>query len=246
MCHALRPTDNEIHVVPVPNLRCDHEEGDTRMLLHAHYVADHTCQLLFHTGTGTKIRTIDVQLVRKQLGDEILHAMLGLHALSGCDSVSGFYGKVKGAKLLFTEKTYQETFGELGMQHDLSENLFNEVQKYVCHLYGQADCIDVNTARYNLFRLGKHSDELLPPTKDSLKKQVMRANYQAAVWRRSLEQLQDLPTPVGKGWKLTEDGTLAIDLCDLPPAPDTILKTVQCSCKTRGCGSAKGMYNNKL
>jgi 5'-3' exonuclease len=228
------------------------------MLLHAHYVADHSevvvvksvdtdvfiiclamskefsCQLLFHTGTETKIRTIDVQLVRKQLDDEISQAMLGLHALSGCDSVSGFYGKgkVKGAKLLFTEKTYQETLGELGMQHDLSENLFNEVQKYVCHLYGQADCIDVNTARYNLFRLGKHSDELLPPTKDSLKKHVMRANYQAAVWRRSLEQLQDLPTPVGKGWKLSEDGTLTIDWCDLPPAPDTILKTVQCSCKT--------------
>lgn len=110
----------------------------------------------------------------------------------------------------------------------------------MCHLYGQVDCTDINKARYNLFRLGKHSEEQLPPTKDSLGKHLMRANYQAAVWRRSLEQLQELPGPVGNGWLLADDGTLEIDWCDLPPAPESILKTVQCACKTGGCVSATG------
>ena len=131
-------------------------------------------------------------------------------------------GKIKGAKLMAGEKNYQETLGKLGTQPELSEDLFNHMQKFVRHLFGQA-CVDINTARCNLFRLGKHSDELLPPTKDFLRKHVMRANYQTACWRRSLEQLMDLPNSVSYGWK-TEDGSLAIGWCDLPPAPDTILK----------------------
>ena len=77
-CHALRGEGNEIDVVSIPSLRCDHEEADTRMLLYAHYAASHsstvviksvdtdvliislglskqfTSRLLFHTGTGTK------------------------------------------------------------------------------------------------------------------------------------------------------------------------------------------------
>ena len=68
----------------------------------------------------------------------------------------------------------------------------------------------------------------------------MREKYKASVWRRSLEQIQDLPGPVGSGWQLADNGTLEIDWCDLPPAPESILKTIQCACKNSGCGSAKG------
>ena len=45
-CHALRGDGNEICVDPIPSLRCDHEEADTQMLLHAHYVSFHVTQLL--------------------------------------------------------------------------------------------------------------------------------------------------------------------------------------------------------
>ena len=41
VCHALRTAEDEVIAAPVPNLRCDHEEADTRMFLHAHYAADH-------------------------------------------------------------------------------------------------------------------------------------------------------------------------------------------------------------
>ena len=80
--------------------------------------------------------------------------------------------------------------------------------------------------------------ELLPPTKDSLRKHVMRANYQAAVWRRSLVQDQDLPSPIGNGWQLSDDGDINIHWSNLPCAPESVLKTVHCACKTGGCGSA--------
>lgn len=49
-----------------------------------------------------------------------------------------------------------------------------------------------------------------------------------------MEQAQDLPGPVGNGWQLSDDG-----------APESVLMTVQCSCKTGGCGSATGMSANE-
>lgn len=192
----------------------------------------------FHTGTATKIRTVDLHLVRQEIG--AAHAAIGLHALTGCGSVSDFYGKskVNGAKLLAQQETLQRTLGERLKTPEVSEDLFKGIQTFVCHLYGQVGCEDVNLAKYNLFDLGKHSDDVLPPTQDTLKKHALRANYQAAIWRRSLEQLQHLPNPVSHGpydhgWKLAEDGTLSIDWCDLPTAPESVLKTVQYACKTR-------------
>ena len=35
------------------------------------------------------------------------------------------------------------------------DNLGDEIQKYVCALYGQNDVVEVNVARHNLFKLGK-------------------------------------------------------------------------------------------
>ncbi len=143
------------------------------MLLHAYYAASHsavvviksvetdvfiislgmskqfTSRLLFHTGTGTKVRTIDLQAIRNQIGDDII-ALIGLHAITGCDSVSGFYGKgkVKAAKLLFKEQAYQQALEELGMQHKVPEDLCVKLDSFVCHLYGQSACTDVNEARF--------------------------------------------------------------------------------------------------
>ena len=80
-------------------------------------------ELLLHTCTVTNLRAINLRVVRQQIGDGIGHASLGLRAMNGCDSVSGFYvkGKVETTKLLFKEKTFQLALGELGMQAAPSE-----------------------------------------------------------------------------------------------------------------------------
>ena len=66
------------------------------------------------------------------------------------------------------KKNCQEALGKLAIKPKLSEDLFNHMQNFVCHLHGQADFVSVNTARCNLFRLGKHSDQLLSLTKESM------------------------------------------------------------------------------
>ena len=56
-----------------------------------------------------------------------------------------------------------------------------------------------------------------------LREHSLRANYQAAVWRRSLQRCPDIPSPVGSGW-CTEDGKLVIDWMGDQPAPQAVLE----------------------
>ena len=61
-------------------------------------------------------------------------------------------------------------------------------------------------------------EEMLnPPCNDTLLKHSLRANYQVAVWRRSLQRCPDIPSPVGSGW-CTKDGKLVIDWMGGQPA----------------------------
>ncbi|XP_072024474.1 uncharacterized protein [Amphiura filiformis] len=54
--------------------------------------------------------------------------------------------------------------------------------------------------RYTKFKMGKHREEAMPPNQDSLKQHIMRANYQAAVYKSALDQFPDIPSPHGRGW----------------------------------------------
>lgn len=85
------------------------------MLLHAQYAADHAAtvviksrntdvfqaeclgmckpissKLLLHTGKAINVRTVDMQAVRQQICDDIIHALIGFHAITGCDSLSAW------------------------------------------------------------------------------------------------------------------------------------------------------------
>ena len=58
-----------------------------------------------------------------------------------------------------------------------------------------------------MFCQKKQKNETLPPTSDSLRQHIRRANYQTYLWRSSLDGMQEIPSPVGHGW-LMEDGEL--------------------------------------
>ena len=133
-------------------------------------------------------------------------------------------------------ENHQRAFKGLGGSFEVTTELCTELEKFVCTLYGQhVDSVDV--ARYNMFMMDCKSETMMPPNKDSLYQHILRANYQAAIHRRSLEQLPEIPTPTGYGWTL-QDGNLLIKWGDLPPAPDGLTTATQCGCK-------KGMCQNK-
>eukprot|EP00117_Sycon_ciliatum_P011697 scpid10404/ scgid5699/ len=106
--------------LPVTDLACDHEEADTRLLLHAHHAAlagsrtitikspdtdvavlavafSHSipAPLYFMTGTGVKTRYILMNAISEKLGQAVCDALPGFHAFTGCDTTSAFAGRGK-------------------------------------------------------------------------------------------------------------------------------------------------------
>lgn len=71
----------------------------------------------------------------------------------------------------------------------------------------------------------------LPPCRNSLRYHTNRANYQAAIWRRTMEPNPETPSPNGFGWIQLENGSLDVQWTTIRPAPEHVLELLACSCK---------------
>ncbi|KAJ8050587.1 Vesicular integral-membrane protein VIP36 [Holothuria leucospilota] len=111
---------------------------------------------LLHTGRGDTVRTIDLKSLQMQLGIDVCTALVGFHPFTGCDSVSGFFGKgkIKPFKLMVKHERYIKAFKDLGSSFVPSDDVVTSLNHFVCHMYGQDKAKEVNDARYNMFRLG--------------------------------------------------------------------------------------------
>jgi hypothetical protein len=259
-CHRLAVVDGRVMVTAILELSCDHEEADTRMVLHAKHAStsynnvaikspdthvlvllvahagDIDCDLLFLTGIGNTMRTINATKIFDYYGADISQAPLGMHVFTGCDSVSAFKGKgeMKALQLVVDNSEFITAFKDLGIDFDLSDGTLKTLEKFVCHLYGQKSTDTVNEARYNMFRIKFTSDSSLPSNKDCLRHHGMRSAYQAAIHRRSLKQTIAAPSPAGHGWKILK-GDLEFEWMANAAAPDIVLKYVHCKCKKSEC-----------
>ena len=254
--------------VAVPELTCDHEEADTRIFLHAQHAANNGyksviiaaddtdvlvialglahiigCQMYQRKRTSVRSHYIDVGRVANRLGIDLCSSLIGIHAFTGCDSVSAFAGKgkIKPVKILQQLPTYQLTFGNLGQSFDVTNQQLRELESFVCLLYlsQTTECSDINECRYMMFcgKKGEADSSQLPPCHDTLRQHVLRANYQAAIWRRSCQAQMDIPTPNGNGWNLDPESNLAIEWMTGMPAPQAVLDLLSCDCR-RSCQAA--------
>jgi hypothetical protein len=138
-----------------------------------------------------------------------------------------------------------DTDRNIFLSFDADETLFCGREKFVCQLYGGGpNQTDVNKCRYDMFCTKQSQSQSLPPCQDALKKHIQRANYQAAVWRRTLEANPEIPSPEGRGW-FVKAGHIEIDWMSLPPAPEALLELILCgctgNCSTGHCIHARGM-----
>lgn len=247
----------------VEELRSVQEEADTRILLHVKHAGaqvpstiiisedsdvmilclafqkDIKCKMFVKCGTASRIRYIDVSKVAKTIGHSTCTALPGMHAYTGCDTVSSFSGrgKLSALKILQSDKKFQKGFTQLGKDWVLNDELFQCLEEFTCRIYSpQTNINDVNEMRYELFRLknGNIESSQLPPCRDSLHMHAIRANYQAAIWQRSLQPNPDVPSPdVCKGWTLDDDGQLMINWMTGAAAPNAVLEFLFCKCKQR-------------
>ena len=192
--------------VEVPALQCHQEEADGRLLFHAIHAAREGYQavvicsedtdvfimsLEFHDkigaslfqkcGTKARRRVVDITKVAATIGIDVCRALVGVHAYTGCDTVSAFAGKgkAKALKLLSKNKEIQDTFFKLGQEWDLSPDLMNKLEAYTSLLYApKTSSTKINDLRYHLFSAekGEIESHQLPPCRDCLEKHALRAN----------------------------------------------------------------------
>jgi len=145
----------------VPTLKSQQEEADGRLLLHASYAANEgftsvlACSedtdvfimslafsseigasLFMKSGTRTRTKIIDIIKVAASLGPGVCKGVLGMHAFTGCDTVSAFAGKGKSQALKILKKNTRsrETLTELGKEWDLPPKLTDELEELTCLL----------------------------------------------------------------------------------------------------------------
>lgn len=146
---------------------CNHEEGDTRILLHvadcarlghrqiiirtvdsdvvviavaAYHLLD-VDELWVAIGTGDKYRYMPVHIIASQLGPRRSAALPIFHAITGCDTVSQFKGRGKPTAwevwTIFPDAT--NAFIELGnCTESISEECMAIIERFVVLLYDRA------------------------------------------------------------------------------------------------------------
>ena len=164
-----------------------------------------------------------------------------LHAATGCDTTSAFFGKGKKAVISSVEKKSInshlkiaiEAFKRAGQSHD---TIFENGIKFLLFLYGApAKTTSIDEYRYVAFAKAVANNtkslkpvklESLPPTSDAARQHFYRVYLQVQKWM-SYEI-----NPEKWGWE--KSTTLNPILMKQQPAPDEILNMIFCTCKS-GC-----------
>ena len=155
--------------------------------------------------------------------ETFLKALIGLHAFTGCDSVSAFAGKgkIKAQKLLINSE-FVNLFSLLGTSWFVTEDMIDRLSEFVSCLYGKR-MEDIDLLRYQLYcaKGGKVEPDALPPCKATLTLHIKRANYQARIWRLATTPSPYVPSPYGHGWSVDGEND-AIKWLGTNPAPEEI------------------------
>ncbi|CAB4043691.1 Hypothetical predicted protein, partial [Paramuricea clavata] len=117
----------------------------------------------------------------------------------------------------------------------LTTDTLKRAEMFVCRIY-KKNVPSVDMARFLLCAKAGTPDKL-PPTSDALKYHIMRAHYQAMVWRQAHCLNQILPKPEKSGWKLMDDKLVPV-LMTLDPNPKACVEMITCKCTT-GCATLR-------
>ena len=224
-----------------PILTSNQEEADTKLILHSiHVLNSHREEkiVLRNPSGDTDILVLALGLIEESDFERVFYdsgsgknrkqawlknfdldpkhkkALVGFHAFTGNDYVSGFFrkGKKNCWNTMVKNKVYVEEFEKLGDSYELNEEMVAVFEDYVCRMYGVKKGITtVDEARMDIFTK-KHSMEnkvidlsLLPPCKSSLYLHLLRANFVSNMWKQTSDPMITLPEISTNGWFDTGD-----------------------------------------
>ncbi|CAH0381201.1 unnamed protein product [Bemisia tabaci] len=241
---------------------CNHEEADTRLLLHAKEAsqaghksiiirtvdtdvivislaafADINLEALWIAfGTGKDFELIPIHRVFNKIGPEKAAALPFFHAFTGSDTTSAFnkYGKKSAWETLNNFPEVLTAFQVLSNKPKDVETLMCDIEQFVVLMYDKTSSqTSVNKCRKELFTKKSRFFDGLPPTRAALIQHVLRCAYQAGYcWGQCLEKEQELPDPAIWGWTAAGDGEWAPNWSLLPEASLACQELLSCGCKS--------------
>ena len=113
------------------------------------------------TGTKAKVRIIDLEAVKEAWKnflqntdvDEVFNALPDLRTFTGSNTISTFAGKgkIKALKLIKKNNKFLRLFQVIGNERTLREEVYSQVERFICHFYGHGEEDDVNLLRYKVY-----------------------------------------------------------------------------------------------
>ena len=214
-CYALPTETKASGGTDVASLKCDHEEADTRIPLHASFCKTHQdmdvikvyCRdtdvrvmllsfacgypdifpetVSMMFGTTKKPQWMDCRQPGDAITADAVANLIGYHSLTGCDTVPGFAAFSKVGALP-TYTKHAKLLDGLG-RGEFSEATLADCEKLVCQLYQPGtDCVKIMDLRLEMFNSGINENANLPPTAGCLRLQLLKVHYQARIWYLSL------------------------------------------------------------
>jgi hypothetical protein len=184
-------------------------------------------------------KVIDINATAYKLGDKSFD-LIGVHALSGCDTVSYPFGKgkVSAVNLMLKLDLKLQVFAEPGAE---SDEWMTAGMNFLSYLYSAKTVESLSTLRFAIFSKKKDPPKIksLPPTDESAMEHVKRARLQVLIWRAA-EQINPPATNIAMfGWRIEENIPVPFHgVTDV--APKKLLQLIACGCKTETpCTSVK-------
>ena len=148
-----------------------------------------------------------------------------IHVISGCDSVSGFYGHGKKTIIKKAIASIQicEKLNQLGKTVPFDEKYLPDIEDFVLQcIYGEKNTTFSNIRRAKSWnKMKKKNTARLNPDLDSLLQHVKRANYQLYIYA-NYHDPSPPPSPFGNGWKKDSNGNILPVASTTTNLPDDI------------------------
>ena len=242
-------------------LRGNHEEADTRIILHSIHAGragyntivvhcrdtDVLVLLISHLdkiqapnvwmkgGTSQAKKYYPIRAVANQYTQEQCKHLPSFHALTGSDTTSFIAGhSKKTAFRIFLQ--YHQLLEGLG-DGDLTAEKMKKAEQFVCLIYNLPETItSSDSARCELFATVTKQDNL-PPTSDALSFHIQRTHYQSFIWLSAHITSIDNLNPCEHGWFKNED-RMKPKLLSLNPIPENFEELASCQCR-KGCNTRR-------
>ena len=172
---------------------------------------------------------LDINQTCTKLGSKCPQ-LLGMHALTGCDTTSFPFNKGKESAL-----SVLDAGGFPGEEDAMRWDLLEVGLPFFCALYGQKPDTAMEDARYNLYTKTKARPMLrnLPPNSANLLLHVQRAPLQMTLWKVADQHSPPDIDISNFGWEM-KACVLSPCIDPGPTGPPALMDVISCHCRAAG------------